>query len=177
MGLEATLAREALGELCDRLCHGEGVRFFRKLLGEEVNRPMFHSHLPRWSYSLPMINKRLDGAYYNFYCIASVSSISQWTFEEMMLTGCSVCFIGVESKFAQDNGYKRTKGIGTTGAWMIGFDFQDRSNIEEDLQDFISLPSSSPGCAPFPRRPPFRKPRRTAQPSSGRAVFSRRRPH
>ncbi|MFW5925624.1 MAG: B12-binding domain-containing radical SAM protein [Myxococcota bacterium] len=257
VGLEATLTRQALGELCDHLCHGEGVRFFRKLLGEQVNRPMFHSHLPRWSYSLPMINKRPDGvtpvvvgslgcqmgcdfcgttemfkkkrlevmspeqvhmelkrawrenpdtpqasileedsfrdkeymqelgrllredpefglASYNFYCLASVSSISQWTFEEMMLTGCSVCFIGVESKFAQDNGYKKTKGrtyrqvfdglhrvgIGTTGAWMIGFDFQDRSNIEEDLQDFISLEPTTQQLTrvcPFPATPMWKQ--------------------
>jgi len=27
----------------------------------------------------------------------------------------------------------------TTGAWMVGFDFQTRENINEDLQDFVSL--------------------------------------
>ena len=54
-------------------------------------------------------------------------------------------------EFAEDHGYGKKEGlshkevfeglhrvgISTTGAWMVGFDFQTRENIEEDLQDFI----------------------------------------
>ena len=62
VGLEATRDENELGELCDHLCHGEGTRFFRKLLDEDIDRPMFHSHLPRWSYSLPMLTLRPHGS-------------------------------------------------------------------------------------------------------------------
>ncbi len=235
-GLEATRTEAELGKLCDHLCHEEGTLFFRRLLGEEVDRPVFHSHLPKWGYSLPMVNRHPRGnvpvvvgsvgcpngcdfcgttemfkqrrieimspeqvyrefqrawredpntlqfvlleedtfqnteyvrelgrllredsefglGHYNFYCLASNRSMSQWTFEDMALTGCSTVFVGVESKFAEDHGYGKKEGlchkeifdglhrvgISTTGAWMVGFDFQTRENIEEDLQDFIDL--------------------------------------
>jgi len=236
VGLEVTRTEEELKELCDHLCHGEGTRFFRELLGEDPDRPMFHSHLPKWGYSLPMINLHPEGvtpvvvgslgcpnacdfcatsemfakkrvqlmtpeqvhkefrriwreapdtpqatlleedsfqdedymrelgrllredpefglSYYNFYCLASIRSMSEWSFMDMALTGATNVFVGVESKFAGDHGYGKTDGLSTremfeglqrvgitpTGAWMIGFDFQNRQNIEEDLQEFISL--------------------------------------
>ena len=262
-GLAATWGEDELRELCDHLCHEEGITFFRRLLGEEVDHPAFHSHLPRWSYSIPMINRTPLGAtpvvvasvgcpmgcdfcgttemfaqkcirlltpaqvhrelrrawrenpdtpqatileedsfrdrdfmeelgrllredsefglaYYNFYCLASVSSISQWSFEEMMLTGCSVAFIGVESKFAEGHGYKKTRGrsyqevfaglhrvgICTTGAWMIGFDFQNRDNIEEDLADFIALEPTTQQLTrvcPFPPTPMWKEMKRAGR--------------
>ena len=88
----------------------------------------------------------------------------------MSLTGASTIFIGVESKFAGDHGYGKTHGksykemfdglhnvgIATTGAWMVGFDFQNRQNIEEDLQDFIALEPSTQQLTrvcPFPGTP------------------------
>ena len=235
-GLQSTLSKAELRGLCDHICHGEGIRFFRTLLKEKPDGEVFHSHLPKWSTSLPMINRSPDGivpvvigslgctngcnfcgttemfsqrrhqmlspeqvhrefrrawqenpdtpqatlleedsfqnkeymielgrllredpefglAYYNFYCLSSIRSMSQWTFEDMMLTGCINIFIGVESKFAEDGGYNKTSGltnkemfeglhrvgICTTGAWMAGFDFQTRGNIQEDLQEFIGL--------------------------------------
>lgn len=236
VGIENTMSKEEVGELCDHLCHGEGTRFFRNLLGEDPEAPQSHSHLPKWGYSVPMINRRPKGvtpvvvgsvgcsnacdfcatsemfahrriqimtpeqvhkefrrmwredpntpqatlleedsfqdedymrelgrllredqefglSYYNFYCLSSMRSMSEWDFEDMMLTGCSNVFVGVESKFAGEHGYGKTHGLGykemfaglqrvgicPTGAWMIGFDFQNRENIEEDLQEFISL--------------------------------------
>lgn len=257
VGLEATLDKQALAELCDHVCHEEGIRFMRRLLGEDPDRPMFHSHLPRWSYSLPMVNRQPPGAtpvvvasvgcpmgcdfcgttemfcrqriplmtpeqvhrefrrawrenpdtpqatlleedsyqnrefmeelgrllredtefglgYYNFYCLASINSVSKWTFEEMALTGCSVAFIGVESKFAPDNGYQKRKGLSapevfaglhrvgicTTGAWMIGFDFQNRENIQEDLQEFVGLEPTTQQLTrvcPFPATPLWKR--------------------
>ena len=50
-------------------------------------------------------------------------------------------------------------GISTTGAWMVGFDFQTRENIEEDLQDFIDLAPSLQQLTrvcPFPPTPLWR---------------------
>ncbi len=235
-GLEATRSKKDLRDLCDHLCHEEGTSFFRRLIGEDPDRPAFHSHLPKWGYSLPMMNRHPRGntpvvvgsvgcpnacdfcgttemfqhrriqlmspeevhrefrrawrenphtlqgvlleedsfqnveyiqelgrllredtefglGYYNFYCLASNRSMSQWSFEDMALTGCSTVFVGVESKFAHEHGYGKKEGLShkemfdglhrvgilTTGAWMVGFDFQTRENIEEDLQDFISL--------------------------------------
>jgi len=255
-GLEATRSEKELSELCDHLCHEEGTRFFRRLLGEDADRPMFHSHLPKWGYSLPMMNHHPRGnvpvvvgsvgcpnacdfcgttemfqhrrveimspeqvykefqrswredpnilqfvlleedtfqnveyvrelgrllredtefglGYYNFYCLASNRSMSQWTFEDMALTGCSTVFVGVESKFAHEHGYEKKEGlchkevfdglhrvgISTTGAWMVGFDFQTRENIEEDLQDFIDLYPSLQQLTrvcPFPPTPLWR---------------------
>jgi len=235
-GLMETMGAEELSKLCDYACHGEGIRFFRKLLGEDPNAKMFHSHLPKWGYTLPMISRNSTGAtpvvvgslgcpngcdfcgttemfhqkrieimspeqvhkefkrawradsetiqgvlleedtfqnieyitelgrllredsefglaYYNFYCLSSIRSMSQWSFEDMMLTGCANVFVGMESKFASEQGYGKrdgrsakevfdglhSVGITTTGAWMAGFDFQNRNNIEEDLQEFINL--------------------------------------
>ena len=252
-GLQATLAAAELREICDHLCHGDGIRFFRTLLGEDPDREAFHSHLPKWSVSLPMINRRPGGAvpvvvgslgcpngcdfcgttemfsgnclpmmtpqqvyrefrraweedpdtpqatlieedsfankefmselgrllredpefglsYYNFYCLATIKAMSQWSFEDLMLTGCANVFVGVESKFAKDGGYAKTcglttremfeglhnVGICTTGAWMAGFDFQTRSNIDEDLQEFVSLApvwQQLTRVCPFPATP------------------------
>ncbi|MFC1888708.1 B12-binding domain-containing radical SAM protein [Thermodesulfobacteriota bacterium] len=257
VGLEATTPKKELKSLCDHLCHGEGIRFFRDILGEDPDRPMFHSHLPKWGYSLPMLNQHPRGntpvvvgsvgcpngcdfcgttemfqqrrielmspeqvhrefrrawrenplslqgvlleedtfqnvdyirelgrllredtefglGYYNFYCLASNRSMSQWTFEEMALTGCSTVFVGVESKFAEDEGYGKTEGMSnhemfeglhrvgilTTGAWMVGFDFQTRENIEEDLQEFVSLAPAMQQLTrvcPFPATPMWRQ--------------------
>jgi len=253
VGLESTMSREEVKELCDHLCHGEGIRFFRCLLGEDPDRPMFHSHLPKWGYSMPMFNHHPAGntpvvvgslgcpnacdfcgttemfkhkriqlmtpeqvynefrrawsedphipqavlveedsfankeymrelgrllredsefglGYYNFYCLASVRSMSEWTFEDMMLTGCATVFVGVESKFAGGHGYGKTSGlsykeifqglhsvgISTTGAWMLGFDFQNRDNIYEDLNEFVNLCPSMQQLTrvcPFPGTP------------------------
>ncbi len=253
VGLDVTSEKDELKTLCDHLCREEGIRFFRRLLGEDPDRPAFHCHLPKWGYSLPMItrypagdtpvavgslgcpnacdfcataemfdNKRVQImspeqvhkefrrawrenpnapqatlleedsfqnkdyimelgrllredpefglSYYNFYCLASIQSMSQFSFEEMMLTGCTTVFVGVESKFASSEGYDKTQGLSaeemfkglhnvgifTTGAWMIGFDFQDRQNIKEDLQHFISLEPSMQQLTrvcPFPGTP------------------------
>jgi hypothetical protein len=91
----------------------------------------------------------------------------------MMLTGASTVFVGVESKYAQEHGYSKTQGLSyrdmfsglhsvgitTSGAWMVGFDFQNRQNIEEDLQDFIALEPTTQQLTrvcPFPATPMWR---------------------
>lgn len=257
VGLEATSTPEELNKLCDHLCHEEGSSFFRRLLGEDMDREFFHSHLPKCGQTIPMMSRHSKGTVgtvigslgcpngcdfcgttemfkkqrielmspenahkefqriwrenpdiqnvglieedsfadieymqefgkllredsefglgrYNFYCLSAVRSMSQWSFEDMMLTGAASVFVGVESKFAQSHGYEKTEGlsyqeifkglhnvgIGTTGAWMIGFDFQDRNNIEEDLQDFIALEPTTQQLTrvcPFPATPMWKQ--------------------
>lgn len=238
VGIESCLPIEERNRLCDYICHEEGARYMRKLLGEDPSAPMQQSHLPRWALSMPMLSGNFSAelvpvvvgslgcingcdfcgttemfkqrrvemlspeqvyaefrraweenpmtpnltlleedsymnkeyisevgrllredkdfglAHYNFYCLSSNKAFSQWKdFDDIMLTGISNVFIGVESKFAQDEGYNKRKGrtidetfrdlhrrgIATTGAWMAGFDFQTPENIEEDLAYFISL--------------------------------------
>jgi haloalkane dehalogenase len=89
----------------------------------------------------------------NFFCLSSNSSLSKFDFDDILRTGVSSIFIGVESKFAPGEGYKKRdgrtidetfrelhrRGIGTIGAWMLGFDFQNRENVTEDLNAFIDL--------------------------------------
>jgi len=89
----------------------------------------------------------------NFFCLSANASLSKWDFDDILKTGVSSIFIGVESKFAPGEGYKKRdgrgieetfaelhrRGISTIGAWMCGFDFQTRDNMEEDLQSFIAL--------------------------------------
>ena len=89
----------------------------------------------------------------NFFCLSSNESLSRWDFDDVLKTGVSSIFIGVESKFLPDQGYKKRngrtveetfrelhrRGIGTIGAWVLGFDFQTRQNVQEDLATFINL--------------------------------------
>jgi haloalkane dehalogenase len=89
----------------------------------------------------------------NYFCLASNQSLSRWDFDDVLKTGVSSIFIGVESKFAPDAGYKKRtgrtieetfrelhrRGIATVGAWILGFDFQNRDNVTEDLESFIAL--------------------------------------
>ena len=240
-------------QLCDHICHEEGIRFFRKLVGDDVDGPMGQSHLPKWGYSLPWLNPTPPGqtpvvvasvgcpngcdfcgttemfsrrriellspaqvheelrrawredpkiaqatileedsyqdkdymtelgrllredeefglSHYNFYCLVSNKSLSGWDMDDVMLTGVSTVFIGVESKFAPDEGYQKRggrsidetfrelhkRGIVTTGAWMAGFDFQTPENIEEDLAHFIGLEPTTQQLTrvcPFPATP------------------------
>jgi hypothetical protein len=89
----------------------------------------------------------------NFFCLSSNESLSRWDFDDLVKTGVASIFIGVESKFAPEAGYKKRtgrtieetfrelhrRGIATIGAWILGFDFQNRDNLVEDLEGFIAL--------------------------------------
>ncbi len=106
----------------------------------------------------------------SFFCLASNQSLSQWDFDDLLKTGVYTIFIGVESKFAPDAGYKKRtgrtieetfrelhrRGIATIGAWILGFDFQNRDNVTEDLEHFISLEPTMQQLTrlcPFPGTP------------------------
>ncbi|MFX1279404.1 MAG: B12-binding domain-containing radical SAM protein [Promethearchaeota archaeon] len=67
-------------------------------------------------------------------------------------TGIGAIFIGVESKFAGEHGYRKVKeadarevfhklhsmGIRTLGAWICGWDYHSHANMYEDLNYFIA---------------------------------------
>ncbi|MHA1987235.1 MAG: B12-binding domain-containing radical SAM protein [Promethearchaeota archaeon] len=67
-------------------------------------------------------------------------------------TGIGAVFIGVESKFAGEHGYRKVReadarevfnklhsmGIRTLGAWICGWDYHSHANMYEDLNYFIA---------------------------------------
>ncbi|MHA2006304.1 MAG: B12-binding domain-containing radical SAM protein [Promethearchaeota archaeon] len=77
---------------------------------------------------------------------------SNYGWEAIPETGIGSVFIGVESKFAGDYGYKKVKeadareifhklhsmGIRTLGAWICGWDYHSHANMYEDLNYFVA---------------------------------------
>ena len=77
---------------------------------------------------------------------------SNYGWDAIPETGMGAVFIGVESKFAGDHGYRKVKeadarevfhklhsmGIRTLGAWIAGWDYHDHSNMLEDLNYFVA---------------------------------------
>ncbi|MHA2280452.1 MAG: B12-binding domain-containing radical SAM protein [Promethearchaeota archaeon] len=77
---------------------------------------------------------------------------SNYGWEAIPETGIGSIFIGVESKFAGDHGYKKVKeadareifhklhsmGIRTLGAWICGWDYHSHANMYEDLNYFVA---------------------------------------
>ena len=77
---------------------------------------------------------------------------SNYGWDAIAETGIGAIFIGVESKFAGDHGYRKVKeadardvfhklhsmGIRTLGAWICGWDFHDHTNMYEDLNYFVA---------------------------------------
>ena len=77
---------------------------------------------------------------------------SNYGWDAIPETGMGSVFIGVESKFAGDHGYKKVKeadareifhklhsmGIRTLGAWICGWDYHSHANMYEDLNYFVA---------------------------------------
>ena len=84
--------------------------------------------------------------------LISINTLSTYDdLDELVHNGIGSCFIGLESKFAPDEGYgKRVgdakeifdalheRGIGTMVGWMAGFDFHTREILEEDFQYLLA---------------------------------------
>jgi len=84
--------------------------------------------------------------------LISINTLSTYDdLDELVHNGVSSCFIGLESKFAPDEGYgKRAgdakeifdalheRGVGTMVGWMAGFDFHTREILEEDFQYLLA---------------------------------------
>ncbi len=86
----------------------------------------------------------------NFFTFGSVSAVSKYDPEELLLNGLDTVWIGVESLYAnleKLNGHDVKKvfksmndiGIKTIGSWMCGLDSQDQNNIAKDEDYLISL--------------------------------------
>ena len=230
------LSPEEQRELADHVCHGEGVRFFQRLLGDPDDQPIKERLLPKCGYAIPWLDPYPEGnsgmlisglgcpsgcdfcttthhygkrryellapqqcfeeikrrrrvnknasdtviieedhflqkphlkglgelirqdtefglrelAFFTFGSIRAIQDL--WEPEEIALTGVSNVFIGVESKYAAEGGYSKRAGdaravfkmlhgigVSTTGAWMCGWDWHTRDNIEEDLDWFVGL--------------------------------------
>ena len=241
-------------EHADYICIGEGVHFFRQLLGEPIDAPITQDYLPRCGDSLPWIDKHPQGvmdfvgaglgcpsgcdfcattemhanqriqlyppekifermkkvyrqypdtiyiAVYDedwlkytdevrevgrmiqedtefglrkisWFALSSNESLNQYDLDELPLLGFRGTFIGVESKFAPQEGYqKRTgmlgiketihgllnRGIACTGGLMLGFDFHERVNIQEDINYYVACEMTAHQISqvcPFPGTP------------------------
>jgi len=107
----------------------------------------------------------------NWFALSSIESVNQYDLDELPLTGFKTTFIGIESKFAPREGYQKRegareaketihellkRGIGCLGGLMLGFDFHDRINIQEDLNYYVACELTShqiSRVSPFPGTP------------------------
>lgn len=86
----------------------------------------------------------------NYAAFGSISALSKYDPEELLLNGLDMVWAGVESKLSplkKRQGHSPEEvfrslhaiGIKTIGSWIVGEDFQTPENIEEDLSAFIAL--------------------------------------
>jgi len=108
----------------------------------------------------------IDFSQFSITILTSINTLSTYAdLDELAHCNVSHIFIGLESKFAPDEGYgKRVgdakeifhalyeRGIGTTIGWMAGFDFHTREILEEDFQYFLAC---EPTTAQLTRVTPY----------------------
>jgi haloalkane dehalogenase len=116
----------------------------------------------------------------NIFCFASISSISQFSMEEIVENGIGTLFIGLESKLIDEDPGQydnvarkragkdvtevfadiRRHGILTVVSTVFGWDFHTKENIETDVEFLMSLKSPFYQIAPltpYPGTPLFKK--------------------
>lgn len=122
------------------------------------------------------LRKTSIGLAAGLWVLGGVRSIQQWgdkRFDRIARCGIASAFLGVESKFAPLEGYPKRegnirevfeefhrRGITTTGAWVCGWDFHTRANVEEDLAFLLSLKPTMhqlTTLCPFPGTDLFRR--------------------
>ncbi len=239
---------QEIQKLADYVCHGEGVSFLRKLLGEPLDAPISQPLGPRGASGLPWLDPFPPGAggfvisglgcpnlcefcctshFYggeyieiakaeslfegmkrlwrlrpeshdtvgifdenlykdqekvarlgkliredeefgpgkiSYFSFGTIEDLSRYdVVEDLVLNGVGTIWIGVESLFStlpkrQGRDVKEVfdelhaHGISTIGSWIGGWDFHDKTNIEEDLEYFISLEPTQSQL--FPLYPP-----------------------
>lgn len=256
LALRSTRPEREWKRYVDYICHGEGVQFMRRLLGEEQDRPIRQSLLPKGGGSPTFITKFPRGAigflvtglgcpggcdfcsstalydqrriemltpeemvdsmaaYHSRFPHVShifvieedhfrqpvflsrirepwlkrpelVESLDWFGFGSLDLIqmfaerfgwdaiaemGLGVVFVGVESKFSDRLDLEKRRkadprvvfrnlhrmGIRTVGSWVVGWDFHDRTNVEEDLNYFVALQPTYQQLtrlSPFPGTP------------------------
>ncbi len=108
----------------------------------------------------------IDFSQFSITILTSINTLSTYRdLDDLAHCNVSHIFIGLESKFAPDEGYgKRVgdakeifhalheRGIGTTIGWMAGFDFHTRETMEEDFQYFLAC---EPTTAQLTRVTPY----------------------
>jgi haloalkane dehalogenase len=215
-------------KLVDHVVIGDGIRWFRELLGDDVNAPVRQHFLPKcamgtsawlskWSEgkTAPLIpavgcdrgcdfctttthfggqrlvlvkaeqikneikmwqqhepgrhlraDPEIDFTQFSITLLTSINTLSTYPdLDELAHNNVGHMFIGLESKFAPDEGYGKragdakeilqqlyARGMGATLGWMAGFDFHTRETMEEDFQYFLSL---EPPTAQLTRVTPF----------------------
>jgi haloalkane dehalogenase len=116
----------------------------------------------------------LDFTQFSITILTSINTLS--TYDDLDdLAHCNVgsIFIGLESKFAPDEGYGKrvgdakeifhalhSRGISTTVGWMAGFDFHTRETMEEDFQYFLACEPTTAQLTrvtPYPGTPLFNR--------------------
>lgn len=93
---------------------------------------------------------RTEGAPFSYACYATIFSLSRYPLEDLVKSGLSHVWIGVESKaspfkkstgvpveelFAQLNSY----GVTTTGSIIAGLDFHKKDNLHREFRHLASL--------------------------------------
>jgi len=122
----------------------------------------------------------IDFSMFAITILTSVNTLS--TYEDLdELAHCNVgsIFVGLESKFAPEEGYAKragdakeifhelyARGISTMVGWMAGFDFHTRETLEEDFQYLLAC---EPSMAQLTRVTPY-----PGTPLYGRLVEERR---
>jgi len=95
-------------------------------------------------------DRELGLAKLSYFSFSSLSALSRYEPEELLLSGLDTVWVGVESKFSSlkkragmtpEEGFRllHSLGIKTIGSWIIGDDLQTQQNIQEDMDMFVSL--------------------------------------
>ncbi len=242
-------------KLVDHIVLGDGVRWFREHLGDDVNAPVRQHYLPRCAFgSVPWLDRwppgdtsaliaavgcdrgcdfctttthfggkrhllvtaeqikneikmwqkhapgtniiiyeedqnkefinevgrlmredpEIDFSQFMITILISINTLSTYDdLDEMAHNNVRNMFIGLESKFAPDQGYGKrvgdakkivhelyARGIATMIGWMAGFDFHTRETLEEDFQYFLTCEPTAAQLTrvtPYPGTPLYKR--------------------
>jgi radical SAM superfamily enzyme YgiQ (UPF0313 family) len=116
----------------------------------------------------------IDFSTFSITILISINTLSMFDdLDEMAHNNVKSMFIGLESKFAPDEGYGKrvgdakqilhnlyARGVGTMIGWMAGFDFHTRQTIEEDFQYLLECEPTAAQLTrvtPYPGTPLYKR--------------------
>ncbi len=116
----------------------------------------------------------IDFSMFSLNILVSINTLSTYEdMDELAHNGVGGMFVGLESKFAQDHGYRKAvgeakevfdevhrRGMRSTIGWMVGFDWHTRDVLEEDFQYLVSCQPVSAQLTrvtPYPGTPLYNK--------------------
>ena len=108
----------------------------------------------------------IDFSQFMITILISINTLSMYDdLDDLAHNNISSMFVGLESKFAPDEGYGKrvgdarkifhelyTRGMATMVGWMAGFDFHTRETLEEDFQYLLAC---EPTTAQLTRVTPY----------------------